>query len=135
MRSQYKWIEEFQVIDHGIEHNQYFRGCGTSHTIYSECVTGCGENATEAIEDALEQIAMHLGSIDMDAITEREEYKDCQTRRVKDFTVERFHRRNGNLKRGQDYGDIENEHYYYVSIRYNVCELTERELKSAGLAA
>jgi len=51
-------IGEFELIDHGIEHSQYFQGCGVAFTLFDNVVTGIGDNPAEAIEDCLEQIAM-----------------------------------------------------------------------------
>ncbi len=52
-----KAIEAFEIVDHGIEHEQYFQGCGTAFTSFDEVATGCGWNPAEAIDDALEQLA------------------------------------------------------------------------------
>lgn len=52
-----KRIEGYQLVDHGINHAQYFPGCGTALTEYEVCYTGCGSNFAEAMEDALDQIA------------------------------------------------------------------------------
>ena len=54
-----KRIGEFEVIDHGIEHSQYFRGCGVAFTRFANVVTGIGDNPAEAIDDCLEQMAMN----------------------------------------------------------------------------
>ena len=48
---------EVQVINHGIEHSQYFQGCGVSFTHYDDCFTGIGASPGKAYNDALEQIA------------------------------------------------------------------------------
>jgi hypothetical protein len=48
---------EFELIDHGIEHCQYFQGCGMAYTQFGNVVTGIGDNPAEAIDDCLEQIA------------------------------------------------------------------------------
>lgn len=48
---------DWQVINHGIEHSQYFQGCGVSFTKYDFCVTGIGMTASEAREDCYEQLA------------------------------------------------------------------------------
>ena len=50
-------IGQFEVIDHGIEHSQYFQGCGGAFTRFANVVTGIGDNPAEAIDDCLEQIA------------------------------------------------------------------------------
>jgi hypothetical protein len=50
-----KNINEFEIVVHGIEHSDYFQGCGVAFTKFNECYTGIGNNASEALEDALEQ--------------------------------------------------------------------------------
>ena len=45
---------EYEIIDHGYCHSQYFQGCGVSHTIYDHCFTGAGNSAKEAYEDAVD---------------------------------------------------------------------------------
>ena len=52
-----KPIVEFELIDHGIEHSQYFQGCGVAFTKFANVVTGIGDNPAEAIDDCLDQIA------------------------------------------------------------------------------
>lgn len=49
-------ILTFRVLDHGCDHEQYFPGCGVSFTQYEACVTGIGDSAKEAANDALEQL-------------------------------------------------------------------------------
>ena len=50
-------VTEYQLLDHGIDHAQYFQGCGTAFTKYDHCVTGCGDNPAEALADSLDSIA------------------------------------------------------------------------------
>ena len=50
-------IGEFELIDHGIEHSQYFQGCGVAFTRFDNVTTGIGDNPAEAIDDCLEQVA------------------------------------------------------------------------------
>lgn len=52
-----KSIKDYQVINHGMDHEQYFQGCGIVHTKFNHVVTGAGETAKEAYEDAVEQLA------------------------------------------------------------------------------
>ena len=52
-----KRIGKFELIDHGIEHSQYFQGCGVAFTGFENVATGIGGNPAEAIDDCLEQIA------------------------------------------------------------------------------
>ncbi len=56
----------YAIEDHGKEHAQYFQGAGTIGTIYTDIVTGVGENPREAAEDALDQFWM---SVDKNQIT------------------------------------------------------------------
>ena len=57
LNAEHKTIGEFEVIDHGIEHEQYFRGCGLSHSTFTGIATGCGNDPREAVDDAIEQLA------------------------------------------------------------------------------
>ena len=49
---------KFEIINHGTYHAQYFQGCGVFGTKWTDFVTGCGDNAVEAYNDAVEQIFM-----------------------------------------------------------------------------
>ena len=51
-------ITKFEIIDHGVDHEQYFQGCGVAFTEFDQCYTGIGESKTEAFNDALDQIAV-----------------------------------------------------------------------------
>ena len=53
----YTHIDKFEVVNHGIDHAQYYQGCGTAATDFTECVTGCGSNLFEAFNDALNQLS------------------------------------------------------------------------------
>jgi hypothetical protein len=48
---------DFEYLDHGCDGEQYFPGCGVAFTHWTDCVTGIGDSAREAGEDALEQLA------------------------------------------------------------------------------
>lgn len=61
-----KQITEYDIKDHGADHEQYFQGHSVSCTIWDECVTGAGVTAYEALEDCLEQLA--LEDFDVDSI-------------------------------------------------------------------
>jgi hypothetical protein len=52
-----KPIVDFEILDHGVEHSQYFQGCGTAFTSYTDVYTGIGFSAHGALEEALEQAA------------------------------------------------------------------------------
>lgn len=47
----------YEIINHGYDHSQYFQGCGTYGSSFDHVVTGCGYNAKEAYNDALDQLA------------------------------------------------------------------------------
>ena len=64
-----KPIVEFQIVDHGIENESYFQGCGLSHTSYEDVATGCGDNPADAIDDALETLAQ--GNWETEGMEER----------------------------------------------------------------
>ena len=52
-----KAITAFEVLDHGVEHEQYFQGCGVGCTEYTDVATGIGDSFAEAVDDALEGLA------------------------------------------------------------------------------
>jgi hypothetical protein len=66
-----KTITCFEIVDHGIDNSQYFRGCGVSSTKYTNVATGCGDNPSEALNDALEQLAN--GDWDTQKVTNSED--------------------------------------------------------------
>ena len=61
-----KTINAYQIKNHGPENSQYWQGCGTySSAIDAQDVaTGIGDNAKEAYEDALDQLAMCDWNVD-----------------------------------------------------------------------
>jgi hypothetical protein len=96
-------ITEYEIINHGWDHCQYFPGCGVCFTKFEHVVTGGGADAVDAYRDAVEQIwTMH----DADALPVRPRGLGIN-RRAK---VPASHQ-------GED-----SEFYWYVSIRYNVSE-------------
>lgn len=52
-----KTIQEYEIVDHGIEHEQYFQGCGVSFTKFETVSTGIGNSLQKALNDAAEGIA------------------------------------------------------------------------------
>lgn len=99
-----KRIGEFELIDHGIEHSQYFQGCGVSFTRFANVATGIGDNPAEAIDDCLEQVAQAgFDTEGMEArILAQEGWEALPT----------------TPDRQTIYGSID-ETYYHVSIRWN----------------
>ena len=57
-------ITEWNVIDHGIEASDYFQGHGIALTDYTHTATGIGDNPSEALDDAIEQLATAVDGID-----------------------------------------------------------------------
>lgn len=104
-----KTIADFEVIDHGVDHAQYFQGCGTAFTNWNHCVTGCGESAADAFNDALEQIA--TDGWDVVEIESSDDGADFTSEKAEAASVETH-------LDGEERGE-ECELYYYVSIRWN----------------
>lgn len=52
-----KKVNAFEIVDHGVDNEQYFPGCGVACTDFIGIATGIGDSAHEAMEDALEQLA------------------------------------------------------------------------------
>lgn len=59
-----KQIADYSIVDHGVEHAQYFQGEGIAHSYFDGIATGAGENAKEAYEDAVEQLAIDDWNVD-----------------------------------------------------------------------
>jgi hypothetical protein len=132
---------EIEIIDHGIDHAQFFLGCGTTFTKYTDVVTGIGDDFAEAFYDCLEQVAMNIGSERYDEfvkclIEEYREYMEGDS--LKDYikkwsdpnkTVlnvlrEEYESESGLTEDDEDYDFDEwlennpSELWYYVSIRW-----------------
>ena len=93
-------IVDFEILNHGFEHAQYFQGCGVSFTKFAHVVTGAGANAKDAYNDAIEQICMSEG---------------CDAGLPKRPAGIRSRDKVPASHCGED-----SEFYYYVSIRYNL---------------
>jgi hypothetical protein len=59
-----KRIEAYEIINHGVEHSDYFQGCGVACTEFTDVATGIGNSEREALDDAIEQLAQ--GDWDVD---------------------------------------------------------------------
>lgn len=51
-------VVSFEFIDHGIEHPDFFQGCGAALSAWDWCFTGLGGTPYEAAHEALE-LASH----------------------------------------------------------------------------
>lgn len=94
-----KRIKSFDIIDHGYDHSKYFRGCGTAYSVYDLALTGCGDNASEAYADALEQAYQVYGDA-----------ADKLPRRPRGINAK--NKVPARLANAED-----SEYWYYVSIR------------------
>ncbi len=101
-----KEIKKQELIDHGIEHSQYFQGCGVSFTDFDSVATGIGNDFAEAVEDCLNQIA----DMGFDSDKLEKEIKE-------DYFQEL-------LEKSECYDEDENceynsELWYHVSVRFS----------------
>jgi hypothetical protein len=102
-------IGDYEIIDHDIEHSDYFPGCGTFRTNYDHVDTGIGANFAEAYDDCCEMIAQRR---DIDSGF----WEEFDKRVLKDIRRSAFPKRPA-------VGARHNEScYYHVSIRYNLKE-------------
>lgn len=60
--SNHRIVDDYELIDHGIDHSQYFPGCGLYGTDYTDIATGVGSDPAEALDDCLEQLASGCGN-------------------------------------------------------------------------
>src|SRR5690606_3915173 len=58
-------ITDYEIIDHGADHEQFFPGCATAFSRFSFVVTGAGDTPRDAVEDALNRMA-DVGDLDDD---------------------------------------------------------------------
>lgn len=90
-------IKNYEIISHGIKHEDYFQGCGTSFTEFDFCYTGIGNNYKEALDSAIEDAAQS------------------------DWNTEKIEKELNNTPESLDvieeYGENVEGMYYYVSIR------------------
>ena len=68
---------DYEIVVHGMEHEQHFQGCGVSGTGYTAVFTGIGNNPGEALDDALEQAAMSGWDVDANPKLRRERLPRC----------------------------------------------------------
>lgn len=55
---------EYDIVEHGLVHPQYFRGHGLSGTYWQDAATGAGDTPYQALDDALEQLASNGWNVD-----------------------------------------------------------------------
>jgi len=93
-------ITDYQIVDHGVEQEQYFQGCGVCGFKFEHVATGIGDSPYKALEDALD-IAAVDGHDQQEAVI-------------------------NTLSQAYDLPEDAEDAHHYVSIRYNV-EATKRQ--------
>jgi hypothetical protein len=96
-----KTIRAVEVRDHGWDHAQYFQGHSAMFTEFDASYLGAGQNAKEAYEDAIDNMAQ-MGEYDVES-------KKLPSRPRGIRKTDKVECECGE--------DDECEHYYYVSIR------------------
>lgn len=107
-------IKDFQVVRHGIEYPDYFQGCGVCFTPFDYVVTGIGDLEIEALQDAIEQMAINHRIDDKDF--ERIE-KECTEISENQYSTLDYLA--DNLDDNVDIKTADSC-WYYVSIRYSL---------------
>ena len=92
---------KFEIIDHGYTYPDYFQGCGVAFTSFDYATTGCGSNAKEAYEDAVDSI-----------------YQIHDTEEAERLKLPK--RPRGINKKDKVPANANEDCYYYVSIRYSL---------------
>jgi hypothetical protein len=79
-----KRILDHEVVDHGVEGEQYFQGCGVAYTDFDDVATGIGDTYNDALADALEGLATsgRYDSEDLDKIESEEKVSDARNSTV-----------------------------------------------------
>lgn len=54
-----KNVQDFEIINHGIDSSSYFQGCGVAFTPFIDIATGIGDTALGALHDAWESLAQN----------------------------------------------------------------------------
>ena len=123
-----KTITCFEIVDHGIDHAQYFQGCGVGRTKFSDVATGCGDNPAAALSDALETLAQDGWNVSKvaesaDGLAYATAEKPSASDEVREQLEREFPQANGELD--EDFearidgalSDCDSELYYYLSVR------------------
>jgi len=95
---------KYEIINHGMDNSQYFQGCGTAFSGFNSCVTGCGSDAVEAYEDAVDQVWQTCTTKDAGALK--------LPTRPRGYGITRRDRVPARLM------DQDSDMYWYVSIRF-----------------
>jgi len=110
----------YEIVDHGIDHSQYFRGCGVFYTKFDHCATGSGFDFHEALNDALEQVASGISGDRSRArfkVIEACAEHECAHVAKDAGSVYAHLEKQGELTEDGDVPE-DSELYYYLSIRF-----------------
>lgn len=99
-------IADYDLVDIGIEHSQYFQGFGTVGTQWDNASVGIGNDAREALDDCLESIAAQGFDV--------EDLEDEILSAYPDFADDSKVAQSAVVSTGDDC-----ELYYHVGIRWN----------------
>ena len=117
-------IDDYSLIDHGLDSSQHFNGCGTTYTQFEFVQTGAGDSFNDALEDCLEQIAMSddIESSYLTYIENIEKMPDDVNERNRAYKHDvEFAANEYGLENEEYFEHLESsETHYYVSIRYNL---------------
>lgn len=65
-------VTKFEIVDHGLEHPDYFQGCGTAFTEFTEVYTGHGQTPYDAAQEALDLVC-HDNNVSDELLNEMEQ--------------------------------------------------------------
>ncbi len=114
-----KCVGRFELVDHGIDNSQYFQGISTAFTSFNECATGCGDSASDAINDLMEMVAQQ--DFDTDGL---------EHRLMADAGYDPAHNAWPKIEVEHAEGDEPDDTYYYVSLLWN--EVVHRRYVEGG---
>lgn len=113
----------FELIDIGIEHSQYFQG--ESAGGFDTVAVGIGNDAREAFDDALENLAQQIDGVDWSIVESQllAEFPDLQNAELveSNSVIEHLRRENPSEwfdDEGEFVGD-DCELYYHIAIRFS----------------
>jgi hypothetical protein len=109
---------EFRILNHGPDHSQYFNGHGIAFSNFEDCATGIGDNAKEALSDALDQLASN--GWDVETIENSDEARALCGRP----SVEDWHDCAAEIREAEEREDFRQaeriaeacEHHWFVSV-------------------
>lgn len=96
-------VTDWELVDLGVEHPDYFQGFGCSLTRYENCCYGIGSDANEALDDCLENMAQQTTDCDIEGLEKRirQEFPDFDNN-----IIVRINRAKGEM-------------FYHIGIRWN----------------